>query len=98
MSSTKALETFRVKINGAPSRRFVASTGVYKYAALAAVLDDASLLPLPGQTEAAISVEIWCEALPPDQGPFRYLIWEDATIDGQIYVTPANALSRTSEG
>lgn len=79
-------EAFKVRINDGAAFDFETDTGKYCYAALAAVLADDDLLPLPDRETEAVHVEIWCEALAPDYGPYHFLIWE---VDQNIRVRTA---------
>ncbi len=83
--SDNAQETFTVRINGGDPRPFVGATGMYKYAALQAVLSDPSLLPLPAANKPLI-VDIWIPRLIPEYGPYHYMIWENERWDGHICV------------
>lgn len=87
--SDATLETFTVRINNGEPRAFDGSTGMYKYAALQAVLAESALLPLPGPEQEPIRVEIWADRLLPDYGPYSFLVWEDSKWDGHIYIVGA---------
>lgn len=80
-------ELFTVRINDGAAYEFKAGTGMYQYAALAAVLSNDELLPLP-KAGSPIHVEIWCERLLPQYGPYTYLVWEETF--GRIVVATAS--------
>ncbi len=60
---------FNVKINGGPEKYLTVKTGIYR--------DAVAAIPALWEVELPCDVEIWCERLVDQYGPYHYHISKD---------------------
>jgi hypothetical protein len=85
------LTEFKIRVDGGEEQAFKSSHGEY----CVAIMDAFGRLALP----YPCTVEIWCDHLLPDYGPYRYQLGDFVDVYGNQYISPAvMALPSTEKG